>query len=790
MPHNHASNRRLYFRYALFALTVLVGFAVLVWTFLDSHRDLKRSLGKEALSHLAMEYDLLKSYQHTLAQEVVVDHLRAPAVVELMYQAANTTDASERARLRERLHALLSPVYERMKDNGFRQLHFHLPGAVSFLRFHRPQSFGDDLWNVRAGLRLVNETRRPVSGFEEGRVYNGFRHIYPLMHKSEFVGSVEASFSFRTFLIHHVDLDTSLYRLILPRSLVDSKVWGEARERYYENTPLHPDYLRDQEADPFNNPALLPPAGKWASDEVDALESAVADRAAEKLAMGRPFSLVSVDPSPVVISALPVENTLGEASAWVLRYQRAPEVAMSWHWMWLKIGIALGLLLLVLGTLVVLGRRDYLGNQARGRLLADLHEEHQRLEQAQWIARLGSWESDGPEGEIQWSEQVYDIFGVSPNTFRPTHDSFMALVHPADRERVERASRYSFATEEPYLIEHRIRRPDGQVRHVLERGVIEVGEDDRPRMIGTVQDVSEQRALAETRLESEAIIESAHEAIFVGDAEGRLQRCNASFRRFADLDETEAESLTVRTLFRTTGREGAVDFEVAWRQAWEQGYWEGELSLIDREGSDTPVLLSLTALTLDWGERRMVGLFSDISGIHDREQRMWHRAHHDPLTGAANRVLFHERLNRVIVEAERHGDLAAVLYLDLDGFKPINDTYGHDVGDQMLVTLVRRLQEATRETDSVARLGGDEFAVLLVRPTDADDVRKVGEKLRQEIERPVMLEEGMLRMAVSIGSAVYPMDGVTADTLLQVADEEMYHEKARRHQGATGPDTN
>ncbi|WP_410473866.1 diguanylate cyclase domain-containing protein [Guyparkeria sp. TX1] len=780
MPQTQAPIRRLYLRHALVILTVLVGFSVLVWTFVDSHRDLKRSLGKEALSHLVTEYDLLKSYQRTLAEEMVASQLGTPGVVELMRQAATATDPDDRARLRERLHARLKPVYERMRDNGFRQLHFHLPGAVSFLRFHRPGAFGDELWDVRAGLRLVNETRRPVFGFEEGRVYNGFRHIFPLMYETEFVGSVEASFSFRTFLIHHVDLDASLYRLILPRSLVDSKVWGQPRDRYYASTPLHPDYLRDREADPFANPSLLPPAGNWSIDEADALEAAVADRAAGKLATGRPFFLVSLDPSPVVISFLPVENILGDASAWVLRYHRVPEVAVSWRWMWLKIAIALGLLLLVVATLLVLDRRDYLGTRARARLLDDLHDEHQRLEQAQWIARLGNWESDGPGGEIRWSDQVYDIVGVWPESFHPTYESFMALVHPIDRDRVVEAAEHSFSTGAPFVIEHRILRPDGQVRHVLERGVIETGDDGRERLIGTVQDVSEQRALAESRMESEAIIESAHEAIFVCDTEGRLRRCNASFRRLVGVDEAQAESLRVQTIFAGTARDDAVDLTTAWREAREQGSWEGELMLLDRESGDrTPVLLSLTALTLDWGERRLVGLFSDISDIHDRERRMWHRAHHDPLTGAANRVLFHERLSRAIAEAERHGDLVAVLYLDLDDFKPINDTYGHDVGDRVLVTLVRRLQEETRETDSVARLGGDEFAVLVVRPADAEDVRTVADKLREVVERPMSLDEATVRVTVSIGSAIYPADGTTPDALLQVADEGMYQQKAR-----------
>jgi len=197
--------------------------------------------------------------------------------------------------------------------------------------------------------------------------------------------------------------------------------------------------------------------------------------------------------------------------------------------------------------------------------------------------------------------------------------------------------------------------------------------------------------------------------------------------------------------------------------------------LIDRQDADTLVLMLLTALTLDWGQRRMVGLLSDISDIHDREQ---HMVAPGPSRSSYRRVqlgLFHERSERVIAEADRHADLAVVLYLDLDGFKSINYTYGHDVGNRCLLLWCTGCRRQPAD-----HLGGDEFAVLLARSTDAVDVREVADKLRDEIERHVTVAEGTLRVTVSIGAAVYPDDGTTADASLQVADEATCHQKARR----------
>ena len=763
----------------LLAVTLVAGFLVLAWSFVSSYQGLERSLGREALDHLQMEQDLIDAHQSRLAWQVVEDNIRTPEVLSLVARAEATDSKTERARLRDALHERLRPLYERMLENGFFQLHFHLPGAVSFLRFHRPAMFGDSLWSVREGLRVAQTRQAPVSGFEEGRVVNGFRHVFPLEHEGRFVGTVEASFSFLGWLQYHAEKRQGLYRFLIRGDLVDRKVWPEEKQRNYGEAPRHPGFVTDRRVDPFEHPELLPDES-WSRELVGQLDRAVADEVNRRMRHWEAFWVTTRDPAPVVISFLPVQTIAGEPGGYILRYHHVPEIASGWRLLMWKLAIATALMLLVLAVLTVLYRRERRGQRQRDRLLEELREGHRRLEEAQRIARIGNWTLDARSGRIHWSDEVYAIFGVTPGAIEPTYERFVAFVHPEDRQAVDRAVSHSYRTGDSYEVEHRVLRPDGQIRHVLERGVMEMDAEQRPRrMIGTVQDISERRELEETRTEAAAIIESTREAVFVGDAEGRLVRWNASFQRETGLDGDELEALSVDRLFRDpTGPSGDA-FEVAWAAAAEQGYWEGEL-ILESRGAPHPVLLSLTVLTLPWGERRVVGLFTDISGIHAREQRMWHKAHHDPLTGAANRVLLHERLNRAIVEAERHGEVVGLLYLDLDGFKPVNDRYGHEAGDQVLITLVARLMEATRDTDTVARLGGDEIAVMLLRPSSAEAVREVVTKLREAIERPVAWHDHLIEVSASIGVALFPDDGRTADTLLQSADTAMYGEK-RRH---------
>jgi diguanylate cyclase (GGDEF)-like protein len=174
---------------------------------------------------------------------------------------------------------------------------------------------------------------------------------------------------------------------------------------------------------------------------------------------------------------------------------------------------------------------------------------------------------------------------------------------------------------------------------------------------------------------------------------------------------------------------------------------------------------------------RIVGTVADIDARKLQEDQIRHQAHHDMLTGLPNRLLFGDRLQQAFLASQREGHSLAVIFFDLDKFKPVNDSYGHAVGDVLLQQAAARLRTTLRASDTLARLGGDEFVVLLPRVANAADARKVAEDILRELTRPFMTEGFTLHISASLGVAVSPDCGEDADTLLRCADGAMYDAK-------------
>ena len=167
----------------------------------------------------------------------------------------------------------------------------------------------------------------------------------------------------------------------------------------------------------------------------------------------------------------------------------------------------------------------------------------------------------------------------------------------------------------------------------------------------------------------------------------------------------------------------------------------------------------------------------DLSKSQFKEEESRHVALHDALTGLPNRVLFKERLDHGLIQAKRHGWKLAVLFMDIDNFKIMNDSYGHDLGDKVLLSVADRLQSATRSEDTVSRWGGDEFVCMLLEVKQEADVTRLAELLVKQISEAIKFEETVLSIRVSIGIAIYPADGETADILFKNADIAMYEAK-------------
>lgn len=285
-----------------------------------------------------------------------------------------------------------------------------------------------------------------------------------------------------------------------------------------------------------------------------------------------------------------------------------------------------------------------------------------RLEEAQRIAHLGSWDWNLLTGNVFWSNEVYRIFGLDSQTFDLNYDAFLAQIHPEDRFMVDEAVRKTLTEGSSYDIDHRIVCPDGSVRHVHEQGQVIYGEDGEPvRMSGTVLDVTARKRVELT--------------------------------------------------------------------------------------------------------------------ISEKNDHLNYLANYDSLTGLPNRYFFQNRLERAIGRAERSGDQLALLFLDLDLFKKVNDSLGHQVGDLLLQKVAKRLSGIFRSVDTVARFGGDEFVIILEQISSTENVARTAQKVLSALEQPFVIDEQFFYISASIGISLYSLNTDDVESLQKRADVAMHSAK-------------
>ena len=273
------------------------------------------------------------------------------------------------------------------------------------------------------------------------------------------------------------------------------------------------------------------------------------------------------------------------------------------------------------------------------------------------------------------------------------------------------------------------------------------------------------------------VFESTLEGILVTNAHHVIESVNPAFTRITGY--TAAEVIGKTPALLSSGRHDA-DFYRKMRADLEtHGHWQGEIWNRRRNAEVYPEWLTINTVRNDQGEIvNYVGVFSDITRRKAEQEQIQFLAYHDGLTGLPNRGLFLDRLHHALAHAHRSHTLVAVLFVDLDNFKPVNDTLGHHVGDRLLQTVAERLTGAVREADTVARLGGDEFTVILESLGDANDVPLIVQKIIDAISQPMQVDGQEVITTASIGVSLYPADSTDADDLLRQADTAMYRAKA------------
>lgn len=276
---------------------------------------------------------------------------------------------------------------------------------------------------------------------------------------------------------------------------------------------------------------------------------------------------------------------------------------------------------------------------------------------------------------------------------------------------------------------------------------------------------------------AQAIFENVGQPVVVTDADARILMINPAAAAVTGFSAEEA--LGQRPSLWRSDRHDKAFYERMWQAVIENGQWIGEIWNRNKAGEAFPVLLSVTAIRDPSSHAtRYVGIYTDITERKRSEAEMWRRANFDPLTGLPNRMLLYERLDRSLARAVRESTRLAVLFIDLDGFKPVNDQYGHQAGDVVLGALAARMQLKLRDSDTVSRLGGDEFVVLLQSVGSNEEVLHVAEGLLTAVEAPVEYEERLIYLSCSIGIAFFPENALSREALMVCADAAMYRAKA------------
>ena len=416
-----------------------------------------------------------------------------------------------------------------------------------------------------------------------------------------------------------------------------------------------------------------------------------------------------------------------------------------------------------------------------------LQRSQQQLAQAQQIAGLGSWDWDVASGAVTLSAELHRLYLSDPKTFEPTYENFFERIHPDDRAAVAHAVSAAIENKTGFSVEHRIIRPDGVERLLLSAGEAQCDETGALcKLVGTAQDVTD-RKRAENELIREreflnAMLDSLEEGIVACDADGSLTLFNQAARNFHGLTAAPVgpDQWAHRySLYRPDGQTLLEKDDIPlFRALSGETVREAEIVIApDGSGRRTTLMNGQPFYDGHGTKLGAVVAMHDVTERRALEDRLAHQALHDALTGLPNRALFVDRLGHALRRIQRLDGAVAVLYMDLDNLKVVNDSLGHAVGNQLLVAVSGRLEGCLRPIDTVARLGGDEFTVLLEEVTDATEAIRLTQRIAATLREPFMLSGRSVQVSASTGIALSTTGREHPDDLLRRADVAMYRAK-------------
>ncbi len=411
----------------------------------------------------------------------------------------------------------------------------------------------------------------------------------------------------------------------------------------------------------------------------------------------------------------------------------------------------------------------------RKQTLEELIKSQQYMAETERIAEIGYWILEFPQRRLGWSDQTNRIFNLNLSESESGLAPLLERIHPDDVTRVKTELNAVLADDISRAIRFRVISGDRE-RQVHSEVRITRDSDGKPvTLLGTVQDITGRNRDDERLRQAARVFESASEGIVIASTQPAIVAVNPAFTRITGYSEQEVLGKNPNIL--SSGRQDALFYRELWESLLRTGRWQGELWNRRKNGELYPEWLTISAVQDGQGQiSHYVATFSDISKLKESEDKLAFLAHHDPLTHLPNRIMLDRYLQRSLQKSVQRGIAVAVLFLDLDEFKYINDTWGHPCGDRVLQLVAQRLLHCIGSSAKLTRHGGDEF-VLVVEAASPPELEQLAGKLLQTLETPFATDNREFHISGSIGISLYPQHGSDADTLIKNADAAMYEAK-------------
>jgi diguanylate cyclase (GGDEF)-like protein/PAS domain S-box-containing protein len=388
------------------------------------------------------------------------------------------------------------------------------------------------------------------------------------------------------------------------------------------------------------------------------------------------------------------------------------------------------------------------------------------------------YEYDIKNDFLVWKGRHEDILGYSSDEMGNRFQDWMNFIHPNDIPKIALEYKRSLHDKNNFELEYRCKKRNGEYLWVHSMGKVLTNKAGEPsRFVGVIKDIDSRKKQEENLQLSASVIEHSNEGVMITDANNKIVSVNPAFTTITEYSPEEVIGKSPRIL--SSGLHNKEYYQRMWQQLETHGFWADEIINKRKSGETYPQWLSIISINDKNNQpKNRVGVFSDLSDITQFKERLQYLAFYDQLTHLPNRSLLEERIQTSIALANRESEKLAVLFIDLDRFKNINDTLGHRVGDELLKFAADKLLGAIRESDTLARFGGDEFVIILHGVRSLTDAKMIADKILLIFDSdPFIQENHEIFISCSIGISLFPENGSNCDELIKAADTAMYQSK-------------